>query len=293
MDLSSRKTRDKGMLTILAILSVNDMRISAFHHPYSSWFFVPTTPPARVAPLPQRRAQLCLSSSPGNEVIGTKKTTIYSIESLLDDGDIDGALLELKRLEGGEGGPSNVNEVAAAAYHSVIEACCAGGYGQDQGRKKVVKGFKTRKVDLIDVAEDLLQSMNNATAHAYETVISGYARRGKWSDALQKLNLMEEEFRPIGRDKSESDEQSVPSLSVYQAVLVACARAGQYDNVASLLTKMRRRGVRPNVYTYNSLLNVCAKDKETRWKEALSLLSQCQREPGIDPDLVTYTTAMR
>mmetsp|Transcript_9130 Transcript_9130/g.18876 ORF Transcript_9130/g.18876 Transcript_9130/m.18876 type:complete len:596 (-) Transcript_9130:525-2312(-) len=293
METSSRRTRDKGMLTIFAILSVKCMQINAFHHPYSSWFFVSTTSPSRVAPLRQRSPQLCLSSSPGNEVIGTKKKTLYSIESLLDDGDIDGALLELKRLEGGEEGPSNVGEVAAAAYHTVIEACCAGGHVQDQGRKKGENGINTRKVDLIDVAEDLLQSMNNATAHAYETVISGYARRGKWSDALQKLVLMEEEFRPIGRNKSKSDEQSVPSLNVYQAVLVACARAGQYDNVTSLLTKMRRRGVRPNVYTYNSLLNVCAKDKETRWKEALSLLSQCQREPGIDPDLVTYTTAMR
>ncbi|KAL7461152.1 hypothetical protein ACHAXS_001580 [Conticribra weissflogii] len=299
METSPPKNHDKGVLTMIAILSVKAIQTSAFHHQRGSCLFQQTmnthTPPTRLVPETGIRLDnLYVSSSPGNEVIGTEKTTLYSIESLLDEGDIDGALIELKRSEGGANGPSNVNEVAASAYHSVIEACCAGGCGENQGRKQGKKVKKTREVDLIDVAEDLLQSMNNATAHAYEIVISGYARRGKWSEALEKLSLMEKEFTPFGRNKNNANnEPSVPSLNVYQAVLVACALAGQYDHMMSLLTKMRRRGVRPNVYTYNSLLKVCAKDREKRWKEALSLLSQCQREPGINPDLVTYTTAMR
>ena len=38
---------------------------------------------------------------------------------------------------------------------------------------------------------------------------------------------------------------------------------------------------------------MCAADDVPRWREGLSLLSQCQREPGVSPDLITYTTAMR
>ena len=96
-----------------------------------------------------------------------------------------------------------------------------------------------------------------------------------------------------GEDGDRESSDILPPLHTYQTVLTSLANGGQYDKMMSLLTKMRRRGVKPNVYTFNTLMNICAQDKPSRWKEALSLLSQCQREPGVVPDLVTYTTAMR
>eukprot|EP00804_Cyclotella_cryptica_P013997 CCRYP_002474-RH/>CCRYP_002474-RH protein AED:0.43 eAED:0.43 QI:0/0/0/1/0/0/3/0/126 len=114
------------------------------------------------------------------------------------------------------------------------------------------------------MATSLVYSMATPTPHAYDILISGFARR----DLL-------------------------PSLTTYQTVLLSLATTSQFDQTMSLLTHMRRRGIRPTIYTYNSLLNACAQSKPPRWKEALSFLSQCQREPGITPDLVSYTTAMR
>ncbi|KAL3827386.1 hypothetical protein ACHAXA_003120 [Cyclostephanos tholiformis] len=151
---------------------------------------------------------------------------------------------------------------------------------------------------------ELLRSMGECTgigitSHAREIVISGYARRGNWMDAMRTLMEMEVDIDEYERDRDlvggGNDENVgwVGNDDVYLTVLTSLARANRYDVVNTLLTSMRRRGCRPDVYVYNSLLKLCASDATPRWREALSLLSQCQREPGIKPDLITYTTAMR
>jgi pentatricopeptide repeat protein len=203
------------------------------------------------------------------------------IESLLEAGRLDEAVSEIRRQQS-----SGVD--ATSSFHAVIEAYCAGG-GNDKKYQKTQKRQSTDNADRLQVASSLLQSMNNPTPHAYDILVSGYARRAKWSEASKLLTEMEGKF---GSGQNDSTE-IVPSLSTYQTVLTSLANSGQYDKMMSLLTKMRRRGVKPTVYTFNTLMNICAQDKPSRWKEALSLLSQCQREPGVTPDLVTYTTAMR
>eukprot|EP00584_Thalassiosira_punctigera_P023090 CAMPEP_0172555006 /NCGR_PEP_ID=MMETSP1067-20121228/57533_1 /TAXON_ID=265564 ORGANISM="Thalassiosira punctigera, Strain Tpunct2005C2" /NCGR_SAMPLE_ID=MMETSP1067 /ASSEMBLY_ACC=CAM_ASM_000444 /LENGTH=669 /DNA_ID=CAMNT_0013343497 /DNA_START=154 /DNA_END=2163 /DNA_ORIENTATION=- len=216
------------------------------------------------------------ASKSNSDVVGTTaKVPTLSIHSLLEAGRIDDAVADLRK---------SGDEVPASTYHAVMEACCAGGF--EPKRKK-----KTRNDDRIEIAAELLQSMEDVTAHAHEIIISGYARRGRWRDAHHTLSEMEKAFGS-SEDGAQNKKSSV-ALNVYQAVLAAFARAHQFDRMNSLLTRMRRQGVRPNVYTYNSLLKICASDKVPRWKEALSLLSQCQREPGVNPDLITYTTAMK
>lgn len=203
------------------------------------------------------------------------------IESLLEAGSLDDAVSELRHQQS-----SGVD--ATSSFHAVIEACCAGG-GNDKKYQKTQKRQSSDDSDRLKLASSLLQSMNTPTPHAYDILVSGYARRAKWSDASTLLTEMERKFGSGQKDGSEI----VPSLITYQTVLTSLANSGQYDKMMSLLTKMRRRGVKPTVYTFNTLMNICAQDKPSRWKEALSLLSQCQREPGVNPDLVTYTTAMR
>lgn len=251
-------------------------------------------------------------SAPGQETINMKESSLKSsIVSMLDGGNVNDAFLELRRQEN-----EAQNEIAASTYHAVMEACCAGGLERKRYKHQQHGAYKgltsiskmNTEHDRIDLAVELLQSMNNVTAHAFEIIIRAYARRGRLSDALQTLDTMEETVgsslgggsvkssnivKTAENDRSSDKDAMVPSLNVYESVLTACARASEFDKVMSLLTRMRRRGVRPNVYTYNLLLNICAQDKLARWKEALSLLSQCQREPGVDPDLVTYTTVMR
>ena len=204
-----------------------------------------------------------------------------NIVSLVENGNIDDALSMIQKSDG------DGSTIPASTYHAVLEACCAGKVVRHHNKKHKNNNYGSNKspMDKINEAAELLSSMGNeVTAHAYEVLISGYARRGRWQDAYRTLAAMEEK---IGDDK----DNTAPSLNVYQTVLVSFAEAGEYDHMDSLLTRMRRRGVRPNVYTYNSLLKICA--QTARWKEALSVLSQCQREPGVNPDLFTYTSAIR
>ena len=228
---------------------------------------------------------LSYTSKSNNHAVSTEKVPTLSIHSLLEAGRIDDAAAELLK--------SDNNEVPASTYHAVIEVCCAGGGFDPKSRQRKNKN----EDDRIEIAAELLQSMeDNVTAHAHERIISGYARRGRWQDAYRTLSSMEEAFGPSEDTKNskgniDGKDITTPSLNIYQTVLVAFAKANQFNHMNSLLTRMRRRGVRPNVYTYNSLLKICASSASA--SEALSLLSQCQREPGVKPDLITYTTTMK
>jgi pentatricopeptide repeat protein len=194
----------------------------------------------------------------------------------------------------------------ASTYHEVIEAMCAGGGGGGGGgadrskRDDDIGNIDDR--DMMDLAEELLISMGGRvgvgiTNHARAVVISGYARRGDWMGAMRILTDMEVDIDDDDGGRGRGEEGGYSSSSsggeLYRTVLTSLAKANRYDMVNDLLTNMRKRGKRPDVYVYNSLLKICATDPVPRWKEGLSLLSQCQREPGVMPDLITYTTAMR
>mmetsp|Transcript_2297 Transcript_2297/g.5387 ORF Transcript_2297/g.5387 Transcript_2297/m.5387 type:complete len:699 (-) Transcript_2297:37-2133(-) len=156
-----------------------------------------------------------------------------------------------------------------------------------KNKRKTQKHDDDSDADRIDTANELLSEMGTATLHAHEVVITGFSRRGRIRDALSALSRME------GQLDSEHHSNLNPSLSVYQTLLVSLASKQQFSQMNTLLTSMRRRGVRPTVYTFNALLKVCASSKSPRWREAVSLLSQCQREPGVSPDIITYTSTMR
>ena len=266
---------------------------------YPSLAFQPSTSilqssPQHTSTIPHRRiltsSSLSYASKSKEEEDNNNSATdvpiTISIHSLLEEKRIDDAIIALKQYS---------YEVPASTYHEVIEACCAGGYDKNDRKrhpaKNGQKSSKQKEIDRIDLALDVLQNVmpiEIVTPHAHEILISGYARRGNWQGASQLLSTMEELFV-----NSEGTSSTPLSLNVYQTVLLAYAKANQTTQMNTLLTKMRRHNIRPTVYTYNSLLKEFASSKIPKWKECLSLLSQCQREPGVTPDLITYTTAMR
>lgn len=116
------------------------------------------------------------------------------------------------------------------------------------------------------------------TVFSFELVISALAKQRAWRRALQLLDVM--------------DELEIPKTVVtFNTVISACARAGEVGTAKNLLSKMKKQGVKPNIISFNSLMTACA--STSRWKDALSLLDQCHREPGCTPDIITYTNAMR
>jgi pentatricopeptide repeat domain-containing protein 1 len=79
--------------------------------------------------------------------------------------------------------------------------------------------------------------------------------------------------------------------SIILTAISACARAGEVGAANNLIRQMRKAGVKPNIFSFNSVMSACI--KTSRWKEALLILDQCHREPGVNPDIITYTNAMR
>ena len=47
----------------------------------------------------------------------------------------------------------------------------------------------------------------------------------------------------------------------------------------------------PPVISYNTVLAAAA--STSRWRDALSILDECHRAPGVEPDIYTYTNAIR
>jgi pentatricopeptide repeat protein len=149
-----------------------------------------------------------------------------------------------------------------STYLSVIECCVAA--SQAEQAVQVLYSMKDRGLQ--------------PTLHAFELVISALSRKLLWRRALQLLDLM--------------DATDVPKTVVtYNTVISACARAREVGMAKSLLAKMRKEGVRPNVISFNSVISACA--STSRWKDALAVVDQCHREPGVSPDIYTYTNAMR
>jgi pentatricopeptide repeat protein len=110
-------------------------------------------------------------------------------------------------------------------------------------------------------------------------IIGGLSKQSKWRKAMELLEGLETEFH------------LTPTTAIYNAVISSLAKSGELGQAKNLLFKMRKGNISPNTYTYNALLSACAKN--ARWKDALSLLEMCHQEPGLKPDVISYTHAIR
>ncbi|GKY92676.1 hypothetical protein MPSEU_000237700 [Mayamaea pseudoterrestris] len=116
------------------------------------------------------------------------------------------------------------------------------------------------------------------TIHLFEQVIAGLSRRLQWRKAMQLVDMM--------------DEMKLPkTLPLHNSMLVAMAKSSESIQAKSLLQRMKREGLRPTTLSYNSVISACANVRY--WKDALLVFDQCLREPGVSPDIYTFTNAIR
>ncbi|KAL7565605.1 hypothetical protein ACA910_018967 [Epithemia clementina (nom. ined.)] len=157
--------------------------------------------------------------------------------------------------------------------------------------------------------------------YSFELIIGLLCEKSRWRQALQLLHLMVDEL------------SIRPTIQIQNAVLMALCRAGELAQAKHLLHRMSRslflsaknnknnnnnnknnKKPRqpptpqlqqqsnktktpttlqpPNVLSYNVLISACA-NTPGRWKEALQWFDACLRAPGIQPDIYTYTNAIR
>jgi pentatricopeptide repeat protein len=97
-------------------------------------------------------------------------------------------------------------------------------------------------------------------------------------------------------DKASELFEEMPSNDVewnvysFTALINAYGRNGQYEASLHLLARMKRERVTPNLITYNTVINACAKGG-LDWEGLLGLFAQMRHE-GIQPDIITYNTLL-
>jgi pentatricopeptide repeat protein len=190
----------------------------------------------------------------------TEQLPVQSYDAVLscmsDDRQWQEAARLLRRMEQGLAPP------AVSTYRLVIECC--------------VKSQQAEQA--LQVLQSCVKHGLVPTVYSFEIVISALSKKLQWRQAVQLLDVM--------------DDLNIPkTLLIYNTLLSACSKAREVVQAKNLLVQMRKSGIQPNVMSYNSVMSACA--STNRWKDALAVLDQCHRTPGVAPDVYTYTIAMR
>jgi pentatricopeptide repeat domain-containing protein 1 len=76
----------------------------------------------------------------------------------------------------------------------------------------------------------------------------------------------------------------------YNAVINACAKAGEQVQAEAWLSRMTNAGVQPNAISYNAVLDACAKSGDS---EKSATTFEAMKDAGIVPTIVTYASFAR
>ena len=111
----------------------------------------------------------------------------------------------------------------------------------------------------------------------YTTMMKGYIRNGRRSDAMQVLLAMQ-------KDK---DPRSSPNEVSYTTAISSCVQMGLMDEACIVLQEMTTQKVPANVVTYNVLLKGYCRSRQLQ--KAYGLVSD-MKSAGISLDVVSYNT---
>ena len=81
-----------------------------------------------------------------------------------------------------------------------------------------------------------------------------------------------------------------PDVKTFTTAINACARENQLNRALSLIERMYKLDIKPDVVTYNVLLQAC--DKQGKVEIIEQLITQMP-QLGVEPNLVNYNTAVR
>lgn len=111
----------------------------------------------------------------------------------------------------------------------------------------------------------------------YTTLMKGYIKEGRRSDAMQLLLVMQQEVDP----------RSSPNEVTYTTAISSCVRMGLMDEACSILQEMTAQNVPANVVTYNVLLQGYCRSHQLQ--KAYGVIADMKRA-GISLDVVSYNT---
>jgi len=160
------------------------------------------------------------------------------------------------------------------------------------------------------------QTLRGPDSVAYRLAISACARAPgghRWMDGIALLD----EMRQLSIQTNRTDY--APDVVAYTAAIAGCSEAGEYTHAMSLISQMRKEGIKPNVVTFSAVINACAsasakmarkledqavdssnnnraslEDVRMPMNRALRLLEAMQSPTSSTrPNIVTYNAAIR
>jgi len=91
-------------------------------------------------------------------------------------------------------------------------------------------------------------------------------------------------------DQMSSSNIVKPNVVSFSNAILACAKGQQWNLAIDLFNSMSKFQIRPNTICLNAALNACAEDGQVR--TAMQLLSKAELAFGVRPDLVTFNTLL-
>ncbi|KAK6918238.1 Pentatricopeptide repeat [Dillenia turbinata] len=126
-------------------------------------------------------------------------------------------------------------------------------------------------------AQAIFDNMDNKNIIAWNSLISGYAYKGQFEDAVKLLNQMEK-------------EGIRPNLVTFNGLIYGYSIWGHIKEASSMIDQAKSSGLAPNVVSWTALISGCS--QSGRYKDALKFFLQMQRE-GINPNSATISSLVQ
>lgn len=188
---------------------------------------------------------------------------------------------------------------------------------KELGHKPNASAYLSMHWDPLDAIKDMNVSEYAPTIRDYNEFLAHYVKKNSFPQALDVYNLIKKDKNVqmdvfsycIVMDVIVKDLEQSPALAfelyeemkcrdiapdavVYTSLLHACNRAQDLEHAMLLLEEMESFGVKPNEYTFNSLLSILATMAGTSFTDLdrASLIWEKMTTLGVHPDKRSYNT---
>ncbi|KAF9616142.1 hypothetical protein IFM89_028608 [Coptis chinensis] len=132
------------------------------------------------------------------------------------------------------------------------------------------------KCGKLSAARRFFEELDTKDTVTWNSIISGYCRRGKNEEALRLFDRM----------RAEGVE---PGVITWNILIASYNQMGNSDVALELMKKMESHGIAPDVFTWTSMISGCAQNKRTN--QALELFREMVLA-GVEPNGVTIASAV-
>ncbi|KAF3435968.1 hypothetical protein FNV43_RR23060 [Rhamnella rubrinervis] len=130
-----------------------------------------------------------------------------------------------------------------------------------------------------ELFQDMIDEGCAVNHESYTALISAYSRSGLFDKAFSLLEQMK------------NTPECRPDVQTYTILIKSCLHVFAFEKVEALLSDMETQGLRPNIVTYNILID--AYGKARKFAEMETTIVEMLQEEDCEPDVWTMNSTMR